>query len=124
MTSWNTDQIEKIARTDDLHIAPYRADGVTPGTLTWIWSVVVDRRLFVRAYSGINGRWYASAVAQRAGIITAAGNEYQVEFTPIDEHQLGLRIDAAYNTKYAGSPYLPLMVAPGPKAASVEITPR
>ncbi|MEU4383939.1 DUF2255 family protein [Promicromonospora sp. NPDC023805] len=124
MATWPSDVIEKIGATDDLHIAPFRADGETTGTLTWIWSVVLDGRLFVRAYNGPRGRWYRSAIAQRAGRITAAGNEHAVEFVPITEPELGDRIDAAYTRKYAGSPYLPPMVADGPKAATVEITPR
>lgn len=124
MGTWPTDTIQRIADTDDLHIAPYHADGKTTGTLTWIWSVVVDGRLFVRAWSGTKGRWYRSAVAQRAGRITAAGEEFEVTFTPIDDAELGRRIDAAYSAKYAGSPYLPPMIAAGPKAATVEITPR
>ncbi|MFT3797736.1 DUF2255 family protein [Microbacterium sp.] len=72
MTTWPAEVIEKIAATDDLHIAPYHPDGKTTGTLTWIWSVV-DRRLFVRAWNGTRSRWYRSAIAQRAGRITAAG---------------------------------------------------
>ena len=124
MPSWPTETIEKIAATDDLHIAPYRADGKTTGTPTWIWSVVVDGRLFVRAWTGVNGRWYRSAIAQRAGKITAAGQEHQVAFAPIDDPDLNEQVDAAYREKYAGSPYLPPMVAAGPRAATVEITPR
>jgi hypothetical protein len=107
MGAWPTDTITEIGSTDDLHIAPYRADGKTTGTLTWIWSVVVDSRLFVRA-----------------GMITAAGVEQQVEFAPIDDPDLNDRIDQAYRHKYAGSPYLPPMVAADPRAATVEITPR
>lgn len=72
----------------------------------------------------MNGRWYRSAVAQRAGKITAAGQEHEVAFAPIDDPELNDRIDATYNEKYAGSPYLPPMVAAGAKAATVEITPR
>lgn len=124
MANWPTETIEKIAASDDFHIAPYRADGKTPGTLTWIWSVVVDDRLFVRAWNGTRGKWYQAAIAQRAGKITAAGQEHDVEFTPIDDADLGKKIDAAYNAKYAGSPYLPPMVAVGPKASTVEVTPR
>lgn len=123
MASWNAEQIERIASTDDFHIAVYHEDGTT-GTLTWIWSVVVDGRLFVRSYTGTNGRWYRSALVQRAGRITAAGDEHEVEFTPIDDPELSDRIDVAYEEKYAGSPYLPPMVAEGPRAATVEVTPR
>lgn len=40
-------------RSDDLHISPFREDGKTYGTPTWIWSVVVDGGLYVRAYNGL-----------------------------------------------------------------------
>ena len=123
MTSWSPDDIVRIAATDDLHIAPFRSDGVTYGTPTWIWSVVVDGRLFVRAWNGTRSRWYQSAIAQNAGRIAAAGDTFEVTFTPSDG-ALQDRIDAAYRDKYAGSSYLPPMLAPGPQAATVEITPR
>lgn len=123
MSAWDTTTLSRIATTDDLHIAPYRADGETVGTLTWIWSVVVDDRLFVRAWNGTRGKWYRSAIAQRGGKITAAGDEHLVAFAPVDDTALNDRIDAAYEHKYAGSAYLPPMVAAGPRASTVEITP-
>ena len=46
------EQLERIGSTDDFHISPYRDDGTTPGTPTWIWSVVFDRDVYVRAYNG------------------------------------------------------------------------
>ena len=58
MTTWNRDEIRGIAETDDLHIAPFREDRKTYGTLTWIWSVVVDGHLYARAYNGTSSRWY------------------------------------------------------------------
>ena len=39
---WPKKELRQIAESDDLHIAPFREDGVTYGTPTWIWSVVVD----------------------------------------------------------------------------------
>ena len=123
MTTWSSEDITRLAATDDLHIAPFRADGVTYGTLTWIWSVVVDGRLFVRAYNGPSSRWYRSATSQYAGRITAAGSTFEVTFAAADP-SLADDIDAAYRAKYAGSPYLPPMVAAGPQAATIEITPR
>ena len=123
MNPWPTPDIEWIVDADDLHIAPFRADGITPGTPTWIWSVVVDGRLFVRAWNGTRSRWYQAAIAQRAGQITTAGATYDVAFHSADPG-LKDRIDAAYRTKYAASSYLPPMVASGPQAATVEVTPR
>lgn len=122
MTNW-AQAVKRIAASDDLHISPFRADGVTYGTPTWIWSVVVDGRLFVRAWNGTRSRWYRSAMTQRAGRIVAAGETREVEFAPGDP-ELNARIDEAYRTKYAGSPYLPPMVVAGPREATVEVTSR
>jgi hypothetical protein len=122
MTSWSSEDISRIGATDDLHIAPLRADGFTYGTPTWIWSVVVDGRLFVRAWNGTNSRWYKSAIRQRAGRITATGSTFEVDFAPADQ-SLTERIDAAYREKYTASSYLPPMLEPGPQAATVEILP-
>ena len=58
MTTWSKDELRKIADADDLHISPFREDGVTYGTPTWIWSVAVDDAFYVRGYNGQNSRWY------------------------------------------------------------------
>ena len=47
-TTWPNEELRKIAETDDFHISPFREDGKTYGTPTWIWSVVVDGELYVR----------------------------------------------------------------------------
>ncbi|TKW67355.1 MAG: DUF2255 family protein [Paracoccus denitrificans] len=121
--SWSKQDIEAIAVSDDLHIAPFRADGETTGTPTWIWSVVVDGQLYVRAYNGLNSRWYKSAMAQRAGQINAAGNTHDVAFAPV-EGALNDRIDDAYRAKYAASQYLAPMIGDRARAATVRISPR
>lgn len=122
MTTWDTPTIEAIAGTDDLHVAPFRADGIIYGTPTWIWSVVLEGRLFVRAYNGKNSRWYQSAMSQGAGQITAAGTTHEVFFTPADP-ALNDQIDLAYRRKYAGSPFLPPMVTHRTREATVEVSP-
>ena len=48
MATWSKDELSKIAEGDDLYISPFRDDGKTYGTPTWIWSVVVDDALYVR----------------------------------------------------------------------------
>jgi hypothetical protein len=62
---WQKDELRKIAEADDLHISPFRDDGTTYGTPTWIWSVVVDDGLYVRAYHGQGSRWYRAASKQK-----------------------------------------------------------
>jgi len=121
--SWTKDELEKIARTDDLHILPFREDGETYGTPTWIWSVVIDDGVYVRAYNGPASRWYQAAMRRKAGRITAAGMTKDVEFEPV-EGAINDQIDEAYRTKYKGSPYLPPMIGAQPRSATVKIAPR
>ena len=124
MTAWTPGELHAIAGADDFHIAPFREDGSTLGTLTWIWSVVVDGAVYVRAYNGTGSRWYRAARSQGAGRITAGGVEKDVTFTPIDDAQLNDRIDAAYEAKYGTSPYYPPMVTAKTRAATVRVDPR
>lgn len=124
MSSWKKDELRRIAETDDLHIAPFREDGATYGTPTWIWSVVVDDGLYVRAYHGKKSRWYQAAVQQKAGRITAAGMTREVTFEPVDGADLQSRIDEAYQAKYRDSPYLKPMIGTSARSATMKIVPR
>lgn len=120
--NWSNDELRRLGASDDLHIAPFREDGTTYGTLTWIWSVVVDDALYVRAYNGRDSRWYQAATKQKAGRITAAGMTKEVSFEPT-EGAINDRVDAAYRTKYRGSPYLDSMISVRARAATVKVTP-
>jgi hypothetical protein len=66
MSTWTEEELRSIAQTDDLHIAPFREGGETYGTPTWIWSVVVDDALYVRAYNGQNSHWYQARRDRKA----------------------------------------------------------
>jgi hypothetical protein len=123
MIAWSREELRRIADGDDLHIAPFREDGVTYGTPTWIWSVAVDDGLYVRGYNGQKSRWYQAAVKQRAGRIVAAGITKEVECEPVDG-EINNRIDDAYRAKYKGSPYLSPMIGARARSATVRIMPR
>jgi hypothetical protein len=123
MGAWAKADLLKIAEADDLHIAPFREDGVTYGTPTWIWSVAVGDALYVRAYSGRESRWYQAAVRQKAGRIVAAGMKRDVTFEPADG-SINAVIDDAYRKKYRGSPYLAPMIGAHARSATVKVTPR
>src|SRR4051812_26087182 len=123
MSTWSKDELRKIAEADDLHIAPFREDGMTSGTPTWIWSVAVGDALYVRAYNGRDSRWYRAAVRQKAGRIKAAGMTKEVTFEPVDGPINDL-IDDAYRAKYRDSPYLSPMVGADARSATVKVLPR
>jgi hypothetical protein len=122
MSSWRKDELKKIADTDDLHISPFREDGMTYGTPTWIWSVVVDDSLHVRAYNGMASRWYKAVMQQKRGRITAAGVTKNVAFEPVDG-PINDDIDEAYREKYKNSPYLQPMISKRSRSATVKIEP-
>jgi len=123
MSKWSIDELQKIAKADDLHIAPFRDDGETYGTPTWIWSVAVGDALYVRAYNGTGSRWYQAALRQKRGRIIAAGMTREVAFEPVSG-SINDSIDEAYRSKYAASPYLKPMIGAQARAATVRILPR
>ena len=120
--TWTKRELEKLAETDDLHVSPFRDDGTTYGTPTWIWSVVVGEGLYVRAYNGQASRWYQAAMRQKSGRITAAGMTKDVNFDPVDG-PINDRIDEAYEAKYKGNPYLRPMIGARARSATVKIAP-
>jgi hypothetical protein len=88
--------LKKIADTDDLHISPFREDGMTYGTPT--------------------------AMQQTRGRITAAGMTKDVRFEPVDD-SINDRIDDVYRTKYKNSPYLQPMISTRSRSATAKIEP-
>ena len=114
------EEIIQIAEKDDFHIAPFREDGKTYGTLTWIWVVEVEGNLYVRAYNGTRSRWYQAALKQKAGKIKAAGMEKKVQFEAVTGN-INEKIDNAYRKKYSSSPYLNSMISERAKAATVRV---
>lgn len=122
MKNLTQEDIKAIAEKDDLHIAPFRSDGKTYGTPTWIWNVSVDGELFVRAYNGKQSSWYQSALKQKSGKIEAVGESFAVDFEAVEGEEINQKIDAAYEKKYAKSPYLGSMVKA--RTATVKIVPK
>lgn len=120
---FTTEELKKINDADDLQISPFREDGKTYGTPTWIWEVVVDGDLYVRAYNGVGSQWYNAAIIQKAGRIIAAGMTKEVNFEPV-QGEINKAIDEAYKNKYGNSPYLPPMISNRARAATVKILPK
>jgi hypothetical protein len=123
MNSWNEDDLRAIAESHDLYISPFREDGVTYGTPTLVWPLVVDGEVYVRAANGQQSRWYAAALSQKAGRIRVGGKDYEVTFEP-GASETASAIDAAYEKKYRGSSAVPIMQGEGPTSATVRISPR
>ena len=122
--SWSSQQLEAISDSNDFHVAPFRDDGETYGTLTYIWSVVVGEAVYIRAYGGTSSSWYQAAISQKAGKIKAAGEEIEVSFEPVNDSALNDQIDDAYRGKYSDSSYLDPMISDRARNATVRVMPR
>jgi hypothetical protein len=120
---FTAEELQKIDKANDLHVSPFRADGVTYGTPTWIWSVVVDGEIYVRAYYGQKSKWYQSALEQKAGRIVAAGMTKEVTYEPV-RGDFNEQVDEAYRKKYAGESYLASMTRGRAKKATMKISPK
>lgn len=123
MTAWTPAELEVISRSANVFVSPFRDDGVTYGTPTQTWALVVDGRVFVRAANGPASRWYQAAIAQGAGRVRVEDRDYEVTFAKAPAGVAGA-IDAAYEDKYPGSSAVPVMQGDGPKSATVVIEPR
>jgi hypothetical protein len=122
MTAWTNDELERIADTEELEIAPRRADGSLRNAVP-IWVVRVGHHLYVRSWRGDDGRWYRDARAQREGHISAGGVEKDVAL--VADHDADDAIDAAYRDKYRRhADYVPPMIAPTARATTLKLVPR
>lgn len=123
MAAWSAEQLDKIASTTSLYVAPYRADGTTYGTDTETWALVVEGNVYVRAANGPTSTWYQAAIAQGQGRVRVDGTYIDVTFQNAGTENEAA-IDAAYEAKYPGSSAVPIMQGAEPKAAAVRIAPR
>ncbi|MBX5438505.1 MAG: DUF2255 family protein [Thermoflavifilum sp.] len=125
MGNWTSKALQQFAAADDLHVSPYREDGKTYGTPTWVWGVVVENVLYARAYHGQRSSWYQAAIRQKGGKISMGGISAEVVFEAVSsDDPIQEAIDKAYQAKYSGSPYLPSMIRAQARAATVSILPK
>jgi hypothetical protein len=121
MTAWPPDELDAVARADELAIVVAGRDGHVPAPTT-IWVVRVGDHLYVRSFRGPSGGWYRRALRGGRGHIAAGGVERDVVLS--DAHDVSsLDVDAAYRAKYGRSPYLAAMVEPSVADTTLRLTP-
>jgi hypothetical protein len=112
MTTWTSDELNRIAGADELEMAPLRRDGTLRGPVP-IWVVRDGDDLYVRSFRGTDGAWWRTARASQEGRIRSGGVDKRVTFVEVADSQVNDRIDTAYRTKYDrfGGAYIDPMVA-------------
>jgi hypothetical protein len=101
MTGWTSDELDRIAGTDELEIASTGEDGAL-GDSTTIWVVRLDDDLYVRPVYGPRSGWFRGTQVRHEGRIQCGGVEKDVTFVDVGDGDgdLAERIDGAYHAKY------------------------
>jgi hypothetical protein len=124
MTTWTSDELEKIGAAEELELASLRRDGKLTNPVT-IWVVRHGGDLCVRSGYGRAAAWFRGTQVRHEGRIRAGGVEKAVSFADADP-ALKDQIDAAYRTKYRryATRYVGPMVAPETQSATIKLVPR
>jgi hypothetical protein len=119
---WSPEELNSIAATGEIEIAPRRLDG-TFGRATTIWIVRVGDDVYVRSYRGRDGSWYRSVRRTHEGRLRAGRVERDVT---VDEDHGADRaaIDDAYRAKYGRSSYVDAMVTSDAAVTTLRLLPR
>ncbi len=123
MTSWTSNDLERIGAAEELQLATFKEDGTRRKPVT-IWVVRVGDELYVRSYRGREGAWFRHIQRRPEGRIVAGGVKKDV--TVVDassDEALGNEIDAAFQSKYRryGAPYVDPMIAPQARATTLKL---
>jgi hypothetical protein len=102
MSRWTSDELEKIASTDELQLASARRDGTLRKPVT-IWVVRLGDELYVRSVNGRASGWFRGVQDRHEGHVSAAGVEKEVRFVEAGD-DVNDAIDDAYRTKYRRYP--------------------
>lgn len=121
MSTWNETDLRSIAGTDELKVAGRRNDG-TLRTLTIVWHVVVDGRLYVRSVRGSDGQWYRGVIRYHEGAVSWDGETHDVVYVP--DASIDGAIDAAYVEKYGDNSASRSIRTPEARATTLRVEPR
>jgi hypothetical protein len=124
--AWSPDELERIGRAEELHIAAVRADG-TLGREVPIWVVRAGGQVYVRTWYRRNSGWFGHVVESRRARIRVPGLESDIAIEDIgdDEGELRASIDAAYRAKYGryGETTVERMVTDDAAGATLRLVP-
>jgi hypothetical protein len=124
MTTWTSDELNKIGTAEELEIASLRRDGTLRNPVT-IWVVRLGDDLYVRSVNGRTAAWFRGTQVRHEGHIQAGGVDKDVTFVDADP-DLNDQIDAAYHTKYRryAASIIRSIVSPEARSATIKLVPR
>ena len=125
MTTWTSDELNRIGTAEELRIASLRADGTLRNPVT-IWVVRVGDDLYVRPIYGRTSAWFRGTQARHEGHIRAGGVDKDVTFVEESDPNINDQVDAAYRTKYRryAASIINTVVNPEARSATIKLVPR
>jgi hypothetical protein len=123
MTTWTSDELNKIGTAEELEISTLRRDGTLRKPVT-IWVVRHGDDLYVRSAYGRTSAWFRGAQVRREGHIKAGGVDRDITFVDADP-DINDAIDAAYRAKYRRYPatYVNHIVSPEARSTTIKLVP-
>lgn len=124
MTTWTSDELNKIGTAEELRIASLRSDGTLRKPVT-IWVVCIGDDLYVRSVNGRTSAWFRGVQARHEGRIQAGGVEKDVTFLEEAGLEINKQINAAYQAKYRRYPSsVDHINSPEACSATIKLVPR
>lgn len=124
MTTWTSDELNKISVAEELRIASLREDGTLRNPVT-IWMVRVGDELYVRSVNGRTSAWFRGVQTRHEGHIRAGGVDKDVTFVEEPDSNINEQIDAVYSAKYRRYPSAVDSINSGAaRAATIKLVPR
>jgi hypothetical protein len=125
MTTWTSEELNKIGKAEELQIASLRRDGTLRKPVT-IWVIRLGDDLYVRSVNGRNSAWFRGVQTRHEGHIRAGSVDKDVAFVEEADPDLNNQIDAAYRTKYRryAASILNTTVTPEARSATIKLVPR
>ena len=123
MSTWTSDELNRIGGAEELEIASVRRDGTLRKPVT-IWVVRHGEDLYVRSVNGRTSSWFRGAQVRHEGHIEAGGVDKDVLLVETDD--MNDEIDAAYRAKYHryADSIVSSIVSPEAQAATLKLVPR
>ena len=124
MTTWTSNELNRIGTAEELQIASRRRDGTLRNPVT-IWVVRLGDDLYVRSVNGRTTAWFRGTQVRHEGHIQAGGVDKDVTFVDADPG-INDQIDAAYRTKYRryAASIIRSIVSPEARSATIKLVPR
>lgn len=123
MTTWTSDEINKMGTAEELQIASLRSDGTLRNPVT-IWVVRHGDDLYVRSINGRSAAWFRGTQVRHDGHVEAGVVDKDVTFVDADPG-INDQIDAAYRTKYRryAASIINHIVSAGARSTTMKLVP-